>query len=245
VVSDIRRFGDSSGLFTERKMWRAIAGVHPPLQLTKNQAEAMMKIVAGINGDSLWERALTKNELDDFAKRMGLRFRTMARHITGTAVRHPEAAWLVKLGLAAEHAGVEETADHGDAEGGDDEDEANCEEGGEEEHPEEDVVVEPQPEGGEDRQPDKEFSFFYGFDWELKNAWRKATIAGDKDPKEYATQVVATGGDDGHPVASFSVGTAIIKAITNTELKALHSTSTTASLWSGTTKTGAKVRIGR
>lgn len=233
---------ESKKILPHRKMWRAVDAVHPKLTLTKTEGEATMKIVAGINGGRIWERPLNKTELADFARRMGLRFRTMARHVTDTTVRHPEAVWLVKLGLDAGDAAVDDT-DAGDASEANDEE--GGEDGGEEEEPEKDEVVEPET-LGEDRQPDNGvLSFFYGFDWELKNAWRRATNASEKDPLEYAAQVVAAGGDDGHPVASFSVGTAIIKAISNGKLKAIQATNATSSLWAGTTKTGAKIRIGR
>lgn len=114
-------------------MWQDITNVHPKLQVTASQGKAVFLKIAELC-EPVWKRNLTSDERKTYPDVMSRRYRTMAKHINATLVKHPDTAWIIKLlgDLASSRkTRAAETGDDPEDEGAE-EDQAE-EEGGEEE----------------------------------------------------------------------------------------------------------------
>ena len=84
-------------VLAKRLMWRELKAMHQSLSWSPCQAETLMLGVAE-RCKSSWTRALTDDELDDFKKKMGQRFRAQATIIKQASIKHGgKTAWLKQL----------------------------------------------------------------------------------------------------------------------------------------------------
>ena len=100
----------------------------------------------------------------------------------------------------------------------------------------------------DDEVPAGQEQYFYGWDFELKRAWRSPADGGPKAMKEFAQKLDVSGK---YPMAFFrgsDVGV-LIKAITTAEIHEEQSVAVNSgaskSIWNGTSPTGLKLQVAR
>jgi hypothetical protein len=210
--------------------------------------EQILLQVAEKCGPETWHRPLSKAETSNYCKRMALRLRTMARHITQAKVKQTEwARRLLDLGDNGEGC-PDDDEPEGDEEEKEKDDNENQEEGDESEQDvgdDEGSDDGAMPVGLTGAADAPQAAYFYGYDPNLKKAWRESSTGGRKQYSEL--EVLEGSTDMDFPVAKFSGENVVIKQISVGELKAQATKGLTVrgAYWEGTTADDDRVWVSR
>ncbi len=204
-----------------------------------------------------WMRALNRKELADYSERVGLRIRTMARHINQG--RYRKTQWIACL-LDPTHVseGDDQNPDgeheQGEEEEHEDDEEEHIDDDGDADEPGDFGIADGAlPSGntmtGAMKRPSAAAvdTWFHGFDDASGKAWRQSTVGQGK--REYVDVIEPDGATaDSYPIAVFRDGSEVdIKNVTVGELRKKDHWKLMGrkGLWQGTAPDGEKLWVAR
>ena len=181
---------------------------YPKLTWSQGDMKKIAHKTAKLAADQ-WLRGLTKDELVDYAKRMGLRLRTLFYHARQAELKATK--WLMKelnsdVSPSVDKA-KEDEAEEAEGEGEDVEEEEAEDEGEEEEaeEAEEEEEAPPPPKLAAQKKPaaaQAEIEYFCGYDNEFRKAWRAPSSKPDaRESCPNKLQIPDGAADSDHPVA--------------------------------------------
>jgi len=252
-------------------MFVSLQQLKPDLTWPQSSMKRIMIRVAEIQTSAMkWQRALSREELDEYSTRMSKRVRTAIRHIKQSQAK--KVAWACEIlepkdcGDGLDHRGVRD--DEEDNEGG--EEEFN-------EEPDEETAAEDDQDDDADEAPlqttqgmkrpaaapaqtsespmkrpaahekTSQEAFYFGYDFELDKAWRQKCAGGGK--REFApVEYEDTDDAASHPRARFSDGsTRDVPQVTVGELREKNNLKLSARgvYWEGATPDGERLWVSR
>jgi hypothetical protein len=248
-------------ILRHKLMWRALIEFDPKLSFKKKVLEAGLHLIFNEKNKG-WNRSLPQSQGQEWASAMTEKIRIQARHINQAGLKQKPPDWLQAL----LHDGVDdllkrpakanddEEGEDEDVDEDEDEDEENEEEepgtkdactDPEEEEPGSKEKLEPEPAKKPEDQPEP--TYYFGYDFNTKAAWRADSETGKKDfSTECKVPMKATDSmamlfkfdDEWVTIDALKVGTY------NTQQKVLYET-TRGPLWTGRTRKKENLSISR